>query len=40
MAIRKPDNPLAAPNLVTLKKGAVLERVHNRNFAANRFNPC
>lgn len=25
---------------MVLKKGVVLERVHNRNFAANCFNPC
>jgi len=40
MAIRKPGNMLSTPNTVVLKKGAVLERVHNRNFAANSFNPC
>jgi hypothetical protein len=40
MNIRKPDNPLTAPNTVILKMGAVLERVHNRKFKANSFNPC
>ena len=40
MAIRKPDRALTAPNIVTLKRGAILERVHNRNYAANSFNPC
>lgn len=28
------------PNTVVLKEGAVLERIHHRNFAANSFNPC
>ncbi len=40
MAIRKPENQLSAPNTAVLKMGTVLERIHDRNFAANRFNPC
>lgn len=40
MPIRKPANRLAAPNYVTLKKGALIERVHNNTYAANGFNPC
>lgn len=40
MAVPKPDSSLTAPNTVILKQGAVLERVHNRNFGANMFNPC
>lgn len=40
MTIRKPGNTLGPPNTVILKKGVVLERIHNRNFAADSFNPC
>jgi len=40
MSIRKPPSQLTTPNYVTLKKGTTIERVHNRNFAANAFNPC
>ena len=40
MPIRKPTTPLATPNYVTLKKGALIERVHNNAYAANGFNPC
>ena len=40
MSIRKPSQQLGAPNYVTLQKGTFVERVHNRNFAADAFNPC
>jgi hypothetical protein len=40
MAIRKPPARLAAPAIITLAAGTLLERVHDRNHAANSFNPC
>ena len=40
MPIRKPTTPFATPNYVTLKKGALIERIHNNAYAANGFNPC
>ena len=40
MAIKKPENRFCMPNTVILEKGKVLERIHNRNFAVNSFNPC
>ena len=40
MSIRRPPATLADPNVVSLKAGAIVHRVHGRNFAANDFNPC
>lgn len=40
MTIRKPPAALAEPNLVTLEAGALLHRVHDRNYGGNAFNPC
>ncbi len=40
MAIRKPPARLADPAIITLPAGTLLERVHDRNHAANSFNPC
>lgn len=40
MSIRKPTNSLATPNYVKLKKGALIERVHNNAYTADSFNPC
>lgn len=40
MPLRKPPARLARPNVFTLAAGMTLERVHDRNFEANRFNPC
>ena len=40
MSIRKPPATLAEPNVVTLDAGALVHRVHDRNYGANAFNPC
>ena len=40
MSIRKPPATLAEPNVVTLNAGALVHRVHDRNYGANAFNPC
>ena len=40
MTIRKPPAKLAEPNLVTLEAGAIVHRVHGRNYGGNVFNPC
>lgn len=40
MSIRKPPANLTAPNTVALAKGTLIERVHDRSFASNAFNPC
>lgn len=40
MAIRAPSTSLAPPNITTLRSGAMLHRIHDRNYAANVFNPC
>ena len=40
MSIRKPPTTLAEPNVVTLNAGALVHRVHDRNYGANAFNPC
>ena len=40
MPIRRPPARLARPNVVTLAAGMTLERVHDRNYQANGFNPC
>ncbi|MGF1525605.1 MAG: RES family NAD+ phosphorylase [Candidatus Competibacterales bacterium] len=40
MTIGKPTAKLAVPNSIALPKGALIERIHNRNYAANAFNPC
>ena len=40
MSIRTPSATLANPNVVALGAGALLHRVHDRNYNANDFNPC
>ena len=40
MPIRTPPETLADPNIVTLRASALLHRVHDRDYAANDFNPC
>lgn len=40
MPVRRPSARLARPNVITLPSGTTLERVHDRNFQADRFNPC
>ena len=40
MAFRTPPAALAAPNVVTLGAGAIVERVHDRRYRADDFNPC
>ena len=40
MSIRKPPVKLANPNILTLRAGAFLERVHDRDYSADSFNPC
>ncbi|MCE2452384.1 MAG: RES family NAD+ phosphorylase [Nitrospinae bacterium] len=40
MSIRIPPSALAEPNLVTLEAGALVHRVHDRNYGAVDFNPC
>ena len=40
MSIRKPPVKLASPNILTLHAGAFLERVHDRDYSADSFNPC
>ncbi len=39
MSIRKPPATLEQPNSRTLVKGAAIERIHNRNYAGDAFNP-
>jgi RES domain. len=39
MSIRRPPANLAAPNLQTLGRGAIIERIHGRSFAGDAFNP-
>lgn len=38
--MRRPPANLARPKLATLKAGTLLERVYDRVFGANEFNPC
>ena len=40
MSVRRPPARLATPNIVTLPAGALMHRVHARNYGADRFNPC
>ena len=40
MSIRKPPTKLADPNVVSLKAGAIVHRVHDRHYGGNVFNPC
>ena len=40
MPVRRPSARLARPNVLTLASGNTLERVHDRNFRADGFNPC
>ena len=40
MAPRPPPAALARPDTVTLPVGATAERVHDRRYGANEFNPC
>ena len=40
MSIRKPPARLTDPNIVILPAGALLHRVHARNYGPDRFNPC
>ena len=40
MSVRRPPARLADPNIVILPAGALLHRVHARDFSTNRFNPC
>ncbi len=40
MSIRAPLASLAAPNITILNAGETIHRVHDRNYAANAFNPC
>ena len=40
MPVRKPPATLASPNVLTLRAGALLERIHDRNYSADSFNPC
>lgn len=40
MSIRAPSAGLAKPNRTVLKAGTGLHRVHDRDYAANAFNPC
>lgn len=40
MSLRTPSAKLAPPAIVTLRAGALLHRVHDRNFAGDSFNPC
>ena len=39
MSIRKPPKSLITPNYIALGKGDVIERIHNRNYAGDAFNP-
>ena len=40
MSIRTPPAKLTDPNIITLGTGALLHRVHDRNYDADGFNPC
>ena len=40
MPVLSPSARLARPNVIILASGATLDRVHDRNFRADRFNPC
>ena len=44
MSVRKPPANLAGPSVgtfvVTFEAGALLERIHDRNYRSNEFNPC
>lgn len=40
MPLRKPPAKLANPNVLTLRAGILLERIHDRNYSADSFNPC
>ena len=40
MSVRRPEARLARHNVITLAAGTTLDRVHDRNCPANRFNPC
>ena len=44
MSVRKPPANLAGPSVgtfvVTFEAGALLERIHDRNYRPNEFNPC
>ena len=39
-AVPPPPDPLPEPNVVLLRSGGVLHRVHPRALAGNAFNPC
>ena len=40
MPVRTPPAKLTDPNIITLGTGALLHRVHDRNYDADGFNPC
>ena len=40
MAVRKPPAKLANPNVLILRVGSLLERIHDRHYSADSFNPC
>ena len=40
MSVRRPPARLATPNIVILPAGALVHRIHARNYGADRFNPC
>ena len=40
MSVRKPPAKLANPNILILRAGALLERIHDRHYSADSFNPC
>ena len=40
MSVRRPPANLASPNIVITGAGALLERIHDRNYRANEFNAC
>ena len=40
MTIRKPPAALSEPNVVRLEAGALVHRVHDRNYGGSVFNPC
>ena len=40
MSVRRPPARLTTPNIVILPAGALVHRVHARNYGPDRFNPC
>lgn len=40
MSIRAPSGELASPNIVLLRAGMPVERIHDRRYGASDFNPC